>query len=58
MFYQHMINYPHAFYLRFFLHRGINVMIWNYRGYGRSHSMSFCSGGNVPTPENIKEDAE
>lgn len=38
MFYQHMINFPHAYYLRFFLQKNINVMIWNYRGYGRSKS--------------------
>ena len=36
MFYQHMINYPHAYYLRYFLQKNINVMIWNYRGYARS----------------------
>jgi hypothetical protein len=34
MYYQHMINFPHAFYLRYFLQKGINVMVWNYRGYG------------------------
>lgn len=58
MFYQHMINYPHAFYLRFFLQKGINVCIWNYRGYGRSH-MRRCNWlTGTPTPENIREDAE
>jgi alpha/beta superfamily hydrolase len=57
MFYQHMINYPHAFYLRFFLSRGINVMLWNYRGYGRSHVDGWFAG-NYPTPDNIREDVE
>jgi hypothetical protein len=51
-----MINYPHAFYLRFFLQKGINVMIWNYRGYGRSHRQGWFR--NYPTPENIREDAD
>ena len=48
MFYQHMINFPHAYYLRFFLQKNINVMIWNYRGYGRSKSYSCCR--NSPSP--------
>lgn len=56
MFYQHMINFPHAFYLRFFITKGINVLIWNYRGYGRSHSRNCLT--NSPTPKNIKEDAQ
>ena len=34
MFYQYMVNQPHAYYLRFFLNKNINVMVWNYRGYG------------------------
>jgi len=57
MFYQHMINYPHAFYLRFFLQKSINVLIWNYRGYGRSHVERWFSG-NYPSPANIREDAD
>ena len=56
MFYQHMINFPHAFYLRFFITKGINVLIWNYRGYGRSYSRNCLI--NSPTPKNIKEDAQ
>jgi alpha/beta superfamily hydrolase len=36
MFYQHMINSPHAFYLKLFLNKGNNVFVWNYRGYGRT----------------------
>ncbi len=50
MFYQHMVNHPHAFYLRFFLNRGINVLIWNYRGYGMSNG--------APDPFNIRADAD
>ena len=55
MFYQHMINYPHAFYLRYFIQKNINVMCWNYRGYARSKSG--CCGG-TPSPKNIRDDAE
>jgi alpha/beta superfamily hydrolase len=36
MAYQHMINYPHAYYLKYFLNKQINVVVWNYRGYGRT----------------------
>lgn len=36
MFYQQMVHESHSFYLKFFLDRGINVFIWNYRNYGRS----------------------
>jgi hypothetical protein len=50
MFYQFMVNQPHAYYLRYFLNKNINVMVWNYRGYG-------LSKGN-PDPVNIREDAE
>jgi pimeloyl-ACP methyl ester carboxylesterase len=50
MFYQYMVNHPHAFYLRFFLNKNINVMIWNYRGYGLSHGS--------PDPYLIRRDSE
>lgn len=50
MFYQHMVNHPHAYYLRFFLNKDINVMLWNYRGYGLSHG--------EPNPYIIKHDCE
>ena len=40
MAYQNMINYPHAYYLKFFLHRHINCFVWNYRGYGRTKGNS------------------
>lgn len=36
MSYQHMINYPHAYYLKYFLNKNMNVLVWNYRGYGRT----------------------
>lgn len=36
MFYQQMVHQSHSDYLRFFVDKGINVFIWNYRGYGRS----------------------
>ena len=55
MFYQHMINYPHAFYLRYFLQKNINVVVWNYRGYARSKG-AFCR--RTPSPDNIRDDSE
>jgi pimeloyl-ACP methyl ester carboxylesterase len=59
MFYQHMINYPHAYYLRFFQQRGFNIIVWNYRGYGRSHPVGCCSPcRNQPRADNIQKDAE
>ena len=51
-----MINYPHAYYLRFFLQKKINVLLWNYRGYARSKSSACCQ--KMPTPDNIREDSE
>lgn len=36
MAYQNMINYPHAYYLKYFLNKQMNVMVYNYRGYGRT----------------------
>lgn len=48
--YQHMINYPHAFYMKYFLNRQINILVWNYRGYGRTQGS--------PDPDSIKKDAE
>ena len=50
MTYQNMINYPHAYYLKFFLNKQINCLVWNYRGYGRT-------AGEM-TPSCIKQDAE
>jgi hypothetical protein len=34
--YQQMVTSPNAYWLNFFLKRDINVMCWNYRGYGLS----------------------
>lgn len=48
MFYQQMVHQSHSFYLRFFIDKGINVFIWNYRGYGRSKGK--------PSPEFLKHD--
>ena len=45
-----MVNQPHAYYLRFFLNKNINVMVWNYRGYGQSKGR--------PNPTNIRKDGE
>lgn len=50
LFYHHMVNAPNAFWLNFFLKKGINVMAWNYRGYGQT--------SGVPSPYNIKTDGE
>jgi hypothetical protein len=50
MMYQHMVNQPHGFYLKLFLNKNINVMVWNYRGYGLSKGK--------PNPYNIRKDAE
>lgn len=36
MTYQSMINFPHAYYLKYFLNKQINCLVWNYRGYGRT----------------------
>lgn len=54
MYYQHMVNHPHAFYLRFFLNKNMNVCVWNYRGYGLSES----GGGGGANPYNLRSDAE
>lgn len=50
LFYHHMVNFPNAFWLNFFLKKGINVMAWNYRGYGATEG--------IPSPYNIKTDGE
>lgn len=49
-----MVNSPNAYWLTFFLKRGVNVMCWNYRGYGLSKSRC-CVG---ISPYNTKLDAE
>lgn len=50
MAYQGMINYPHAYYLKYFLSKQINVLVWNYRGYGRTRG--------TPEPHLFQYDAE
>lgn len=52
--YQQMVTSPNSYWLSFFLKRGVNVMCWNYRGYGKSHSSFF----NPINPYNCKLDAE
>lgn len=34
LYYQQMVTSPNAYWLNFFLKRDINVLCWNYRGYG------------------------
>ena len=48
--YEQMVNYPHNFWLKYFMNHGNNVIVWNYRGYGA------CKGS--PDPYNIKRDGE
>lgn len=36
LYYQQMVTSPNAYWLNFFLKRDINVICWNYRGYGES----------------------
>lgn len=50
LFYHHMINPPNSYWLSFFIKKGINVLGWNYRGYGATKG--------TPTPYNIKADGE
>lgn len=49
-----MVTSPNAYWLTFFIKRGINVMCWNYRGYGKS---SYPFGGSI-NPYYCKLDAE
>lgn len=50
LWYEQMVNYPHNFWLKYFMNLGNNVVVWNYRGYG--------SNKGSPTPYNIKRDGE
>jgi pimeloyl-ACP methyl ester carboxylesterase len=52
--YQQMVIAPNAYWLNFFLKRDINVICWNYRGYGESQIgyLDFLS------PSKAKRDAE
>ena len=49
-----MVTSPNAYWLNFFLKRDINVLCWNYRGYGNS-SQSFME---TLSPYKCKRDAE
>lgn len=49
-----MVIAPNAYWLNFFLKRDINVITWNYRGYGES-TISFL---DFSTPSKAKRDAE
>lgn len=52
--YQQMVIAPNAYWLNFFLKRDINVVCWNYRGYGQS-TIGFFSQS---TPAIAKMDVE
>ena len=52
--YQQMVVAPNAYWLNFFLKRDINVVCWNYRGYGKSQA----GGSQWLTPSIAKMDAE
>ena len=49
-----MVTSPNAYWLNFFLKRDINVLCWNYRGYGES---SLGCAENLD-PYKSKRDAE
>ena len=49
-----MVTSPNAYWLNFFLKRDINVVCWNYRGYGESE-IGFAE---CVTPYKTKRDAE
>ena len=49
-----MVTSPNAYWLNFFLKRDINVLCWNYRGYGES-SRGF---GETLSPYKCKRDVE
>ena len=49
-----MVTSPNAYWLNFFLKRDINVLCWNYRGYGES-TRGF---GETVSPYKTKRDAE
>lgn len=52
--YQQMVVAPNAYWLNFFLKRDINVICWNYKGYGKSQP----SSSQWLTPTLAKMDAE
>ena len=54
LYYQQMVTSPNAYWLNFFLKRDINVVCWNYRGYGDSSQGLF----ETLSPYKSKRDAE
>ena len=54
LYYQQMVTSPNAYWLNFFLKRDINVLCWNYRGYGESELGVF----ETVSPHKCKKDAE
>ena len=54
LYYQQMVTSPNAYWLNFFLKRDINVVCWNYRGYGESEISTL----ECVTPHKTKRDAE
>jgi hypothetical protein len=54
LFYQQLVNTPNSYWLNFFLKREINVVCWNYRGYGES-SQGWL---DYASPAKAKLDAE
>ena len=54
LYYQQMVTSPNAYWLNFFLKRDINVLCWNYRGYGESTRGSL----EALSPYKCKRDAE
>ena len=49
-----MVTAVNCYWLNFLLKRGINVVCWNYRGYGESSNRSL----HYPSPSMTKADAE
>jgi len=49
-----MVIAPNAYWLNFFLKRDINVICWNYRGYGGSSIGAF----DFSSPTKAKLDSE
>ena len=54
LYYQQMCVSPNAYWLNFMLKRDINVLVWNYRGYGGS-TLGSCE---TLSPYKCKRDAE
>lgn len=54
MYYQQLVSAQNTYWLNFFLKRDINVLIWNYRGYGESE----LGVWDYYSPSKAKLDAE